>query len=104
MRTARLVALALSVTLASGCSWLTRKDDETTPEKLFTDRPCSTECCCKSKRGYYAYFRCAERAECERQGGTCLRADTARCAGEAPEAPDTGGDDREDDRENEAGE
>ena len=66
---------------APGCAWLTRGADDAEPEKLYTETPCTTECCCKTKSGYYSYFRCQERAECEAQGGSCERADLARCQG-----------------------
>ena len=74
----RAIAAIVVVAMLSGCSWLTRDKDET-PEKLYSDKPCATECCCKTKRGYYAYFRCLDRAPCEQQGGSCERADVARC-------------------------
>ena len=76
----RVFAAMLIVAMASGCAWLT-KDDDVTPEKLYADKPCSTECCCKTKKGYYAYFRCLDRPTCDQQGGSCERADLARCGG-----------------------
>ena len=76
----RVLVAVVVVAMLSGCSWLT-KDDEETPEKLYADKPCPTECCCKTKHGYYAYFRCLDRAACDQQGGSCERADLARCAG-----------------------
>jgi len=65
-----------------GCAWLGRGSKDTAPEKLYTDKPCSTECCCTTKKGYYLYFRCMERAPCEAGGGTCERPDLARCGDE----------------------
>jgi hypothetical protein len=80
-RFALVVLIPIAVAIA-GCSYLTRGNDEGTPEKLYADTPCPTECCCKTTRGYYAYFRCEERGACEREGGSCERPDLARCGGE----------------------
>ena len=80
MRRRGALALLL-VAVFAGCSWLARNSDESTPEKLYADKPCATVCCCKTKRGYYSYFRCLDRAPCEQEGGVCERADLARCAG-----------------------
>jgi hypothetical protein len=77
-----IVALALALVLAlsaSGCAWLTRGADDVEPEKLYSETPCTTECCCKTKSGYYSYFRCLEKPECQQAGGSCERPDTARC-------------------------
>jgi hypothetical protein len=63
----------------AGCSWIGGGKDDVAPEKLYADTPCATECCCKTKRGYYAYFRCMERGPCESDGGSCERPDLARC-------------------------
>ena len=79
MRRRRLVVLVVSCVLLSGCAWLGRGSDDQKPEKLYTDKPCSTECCCKTKKGYYVYFRCLDRAACESGGGICGRPDIARC-------------------------
>ena len=81
MRRPRPLALLVVAAVFAGCSWLARNSDDSTPEKLYADEPCATECCCKTKRGYYSYFRCLERPDCDRQGGSCERADLARCAG-----------------------
>lgn len=76
----RFPALVLSsVVFAAGCGWFGRGSDQVTPEKLYTDKPCKTECCCKTKKGYYVYFRCLDRVPCEQGGGTCDRPDIARC-------------------------
>jgi hypothetical protein len=80
MRKTLVAALALCLAAPSGCAWLTRDSDEQAPEKLYADEPCRTECCCRTKRGYYSYFRCVDRAPCESQGGICERADLARCS------------------------
>ena len=81
MTAKRRFAAIVMVVVLSGCAWLTGDDDDVAPEKLYADKPCPTECCCKTKRGYYAYFRCLDRATCDQHGGSCERADLARCAG-----------------------
>ena len=83
MRKTLAAALVLCLAAPSGCAWLTRDSDEPAPEKLYADEPCQTECCCRTKRGYYSYFRCMDRVPCEGQGGICERADLARCGAQS---------------------
>lgn len=81
MRKLRVASLLLSAALFwTGCAWLGGGKDDVAPEKLYTDKPCTTECCCTTKKGYYVYFRCLERAPCEQGGGSCKRPDLARCS------------------------
>jgi hypothetical protein len=77
---AALVSTCLTCVPLAGCSWIGGGDD-VAPEKLYADTPCATECCCKTKKGYYAYFRCMDREPCESEGGVCERPDLARCSG-----------------------
>jgi len=79
MRKLLPVLMLVACTAFSGCSWLTGANDDVEPEKLYSDTPCQTECCCKTKRGYYSYFACQDRVACEGAGGDCQRPDTARC-------------------------
>jgi hypothetical protein len=80
LRRAALAILLTSCLSAAGCAWLGGGHEDVEPEKLNADKPCPTECCCKTTQGYYAYFRCQDRVDCAKAGGSCERPDLARCA------------------------
>jgi len=80
-RLAVAVVLIVSFAGSTGCSYLGiggNRDDDF--EETVSKTPCETECCCKTKRGYYVWYRCKDRAACDDEGGECLRHDLARCS------------------------
>ncbi len=78
MRRISRMVLAMFLAGVVGCAWLGRGKGGA-PEPEYTDDPCQTECCCKVKKGYYVWYRCRDRAECDEVGGECLARNLARC-------------------------